>query len=39
MKRRIQEKELREASDIGRCQMILKIIKGQAKYIKSTKNT
>ncbi len=39
MKEKIQERELRKAKNIGRCQMILKIIKGQAEYRKSIKNT
>ncbi len=39
MKEEIQEKELRKANAIEKCQMILKIIKGQAEYRKSIKNT
>lgn len=39
MKGKIEEKELRQANNIRKCQMILKIVRGQAEYRKSIKNT
>lgn len=37
MKILINEKDIREASNVDRCRMILLIIKGQAVFIKTQK--
>lgn len=36
MKNIINEKDIRKASDTERCQILIKIIKGQAKYQKKS---
>ena len=37
MKKVINEEDIRKASDIERCRMLLKIIKGQAVYTQNIK--
>ena len=37
MKKVINEKDIRKANDIERCQLLLKIIRGQAAYTQDIK--